>query len=298
MDAAIPDRAASLLHSARNRCGVRQQRTTGLNIMEPKPHQWWRDHASTLLGYFQQHAQSAGGPWRVNERIARHFVELLEHPDLSEAELKVLQAMLGTRDAREGTGWYEFKSIAASWIDQSLQSRSPEALDAYAHGFHATTDPIFLASVRACLVESGEVLALVLYHAEPGERRFRLLTTFEGFEAFVATLRPRACLMVFKNRQLPIRGCVDDHFIAHVLESISDGAAWLAVPLAPTLIAGEVEFFQHANGTRAAALLSELLARHGKDLAVGPDPHPLERGDDVVSGIVPHTDGRVLIGIY
>lgn len=264
--------------------------------MESRPDEWWRSRAATLLGYFQHHGELQGGRWCTNERIARQFIELLERTEPDTADLLAFQEMLRTRDVRDGTGWDEFRRLAAYWLDQSFQSRSPDVLDARANGYRATTDAGFLADVRDWVSASGDLLVLTLHHAEPGDRGLRLLTTFEAFEAFVAGLRPRTGLLVFRDRQLPIRGCVDDEFTSRVLGSIPDGAAWLVVPLMPTLVAGDFQLFHHGEGTTAEELRSELLGRRGKDVAVGLDPQ--KSGAAVASAVVPDTDGRTLLGIY
>lgn len=266
--------------------------------MDSTPLESWRQRSTTLLRYFQHHAEAQGGLWLTNEFIVRQFLVLLETPDPSEADLQVMQTMLGRSDLHDGTAWYEFKSMAANWLDQCWQRRYPSSREASANGYYPTTSEVFRARVREWLVASSEVLVAALYHASPGDKQFRLLTTFDEFEKFVEILHPRTGVIVFKHHELTNRGRADDHLIAHAFESIPDSTAWLAVPLEPTLIAGDIQLFQHAHGAAKDTLRTQLLGYQGKHFAVGRYPDNWQSRDATIAAVVPDAKGHALLGIY
>ena len=91
------------------------------------------------------------------------------------------------------------------------------------------TDSEFLSTVELWLRSQPEILALIRYSHAAGNREFRLFTSFDDFSEASHQLPHLACVTVFRQPQLPIRGVVDDAFIARCLQSIPDGLEYLVI---------------------------------------------------------------------
>src|SRR4051812_2272449 len=83
--------------------------------------------------------------------------------------------------------------------------------------------PAFLDRVAAWIQASGEVLVVIRYLRAAGAKDFALSHSRVDFEALVAAMPVGADIEVFRDPQLPMRGTVDEAFIASALEAISDG---------------------------------------------------------------------------
>lgn len=91
--------------------------------------------------------------------------------------------------------------------------------------------PAFLNRVAGWIQRSGEVLVVIRYLRAGGAKDFALCRTRESFEALVAAMPVGADIEVFRDPQLPLRGTVDEAFIAWALDAIPDGEESLVVTM-------------------------------------------------------------------
>ncbi len=121
----------------------------------------------------------------------------------------------------------------------------------------------------------------------------------EAFKGRLQELRPRTCITVFRDQQLPLRGRVNEEFTRHALELVPDGTEFLIVALQKTAI-GAASWFCEAAGESHGELVKELRGPnfYGKQVALGPYPPWLDDTNAVISAVVPDEDGIVTAGIY
>lgn len=104
-------------------------------------------------------------------------------------------------------------------------------------------------------------------------------------------------MTVFRERQLPWRGCVDDEFIGKCLNSVQAGSEFLVVATAPRT-AGNQSWFHHEAGESHEELREVLEGLRGEAVAVGEYPPWLEHSLNVISACVPEQDGSIRAGVY
>jgi len=113
----------------------------------------------------------------------------------------------------------------------------------------------------------------------------------------VQTLPPDTCIIAFRQPQLPIRGVVDDGFIARCISSIPDGAEFLVVELIRRAH-GQASWFHRGEDTSHTELLDILESSRGVPVAAGLYPTWFEDAEDVISAVVPDEHGVVTTGVY
>ncbi len=145
----------------------------------------------------------------------------------------------------------------------------------------------------------GEVLALFRFHAAAGSISFEFFVSLDDFNNRLSELQPRTSVIVFGERQIPLRGVVDEAFISAARQSIADGSDWIVVRLTQ-ITAGSQSWFHHTGDNSHGELESELRAEFcwGEMVAFGPEPDWFEDTDTVISAVTPETDGTVRVGVY
>jgi len=161
----------------------------------------------------------------------------------------------------------------------------------------STTDKGFLRTVENWLHLQTEVLLLIRYSRAAGSKSFEFFTSFNHLRERLEALPPQTSVTVFRERQLPLRGCVDDELIGKCLNSVQDGSEFLVVETVLTT-AGNQSWFHHAAGESLEELRDALEGLRGKSVAVGEYPPWLEESLNVISAYVPKQDGRVTAGVY
>jgi hypothetical protein len=161
----------------------------------------------------------------------------------------------------------------------------------------STADVGFLRSLESWLREQPEILILMRYSSAAGSKDWEFFSSFSKLHDRLRGLQARTSVIAFRKRQLPLRGVVDDNFIAHCLRSIPDGTEYLLVETVPS-IAGKASWFHDAAGMSHSELRQDLEDSRGLPVAVGPYPDWFKDSDDVISAIVPDKDGAVVLGIY
>jgi hypothetical protein len=163
---------------------------------------------------------------------------------------------------------------------------------------HASaTDPRFLGTLESWLNSLPEILVLIRYSAAAGNKDFGLFSSFGVLSGRIRQLPPSTSIVAFRQPQLPLRGLVDEGFIASCLSFIPDGSEFLVLE-ATRRAYGERSWVHWDAGESHAELREALEDSLGTPVAVGPYPPWLEDTGDVVSAIVPDVNGIVRVGVY
>jgi hypothetical protein len=160
-----------------------------------------------------------------------------------------------------------------------------------------TTDPKFLGTLESWFQSQPEILALIRIRCGAGAKDFEFFPSYEALKNRIRELSPGTCITVFKQPQLPLRGVVDDNFIAKCLSNIPDGSEYLIVETKLT-IAGRASWFHYGSDVSHATLREDLEESRGIPVAVGLYPPALDDTNDVIHAIVPDEDGVVRAGPY
>jgi hypothetical protein len=155
----------------------------------------------------------------------------------------------------------------------------------------------FLAQASRWIAETGEILALIRYSHAAGSKDFEFFSSADAFRDRLNGLAPRTCITVFRKRQLPLRGTVNDDFIRQALQLIPENQEYLIVGL-ERVTYGTQSWHPKAAGESHEELADDLRDFQGNPVAVGPYPPWLEDNDEVVSAVIPNSDGSVTTGVY
>jgi hypothetical protein len=164
-------------------------------------------------------------------------------------------------------------------------------------GLTPTTDGEFLRTLEEWLRGQSEVLMLIRYSRAAGHKSFEYFTAFDRLRERLGELKPETSVIAFRQRQLPLRGLVDEGFIGRCLNSIRDGSEFLVVETVPSTT-GPARWFHDEAGESLDELRETLEGLRGKRVAVGEYPPWLEDSLDVISAYVPDQDGNVRAGVY
>lgn len=164
-------------------------------------------------------------------------------------------------------------------------------------GYPSTNDPRFRSTLEAWFRTRPEILVLFRYSQAAGSKDFEFYQSFRGLMDRVQTLPPDTCIIAFRQPQLPIRGVVDDGFIARCISSIPDGAEFLVVELIRRA-RGQASWFHRGEDTSHTELLDILESSRGVPVAAGLYPTWFEDAEDVISAVVPDEHGVVTTGVY
>lgn len=159
----------------------------------------------------------------------------------------------------------------------------------------ATTDVKFLETLENCFRSQSEVLIEIRYRYGAGSRDFELLPSFRALSDRIDKLPAGAYVTAFRKPQLPLRGVVDDKFVAKCLENIPDGSEYLVAETVRRVY-GRYSFFYFATGESHGELRDHLEGCRGAPVAAGLHPPVLEESVDVITAVVPDPDGVVRAG--
>ena len=171
-------------------------------------------------------------------------------------------------------------------------SRAP-SMDNYP----STKDAQFLRTLKSWLDTHAEVLLMIRYSGAAGSKRFEFFRSFREIAERMQELPPRTSVICFREPQLPLRGVVDDEFIAECLSRIPDGSEYLVVETTRRVY-GQASWFHHGAGESHAELSEELEDARGRPVAAGAYPPWLYDTEDVISAVVPDADGTPRSGVY
>src|SRR5689334_10954464 len=97
----------------------------------------------------------------------------------------------------------------------------------------SATDPGFLGTLESWLSRLPEILVLIRYSAAAGSKDFEFFSSFGVLSNRIHQLPPRTSIIAFRQPQLPLRGVVDEGFIADCLSRVPDGSEFLVLEIAP-----------------------------------------------------------------
>jgi hypothetical protein len=130
--------------------------------------------------------------------------------------------------------------------------------------------PTFLDRVTDWIERAGEVLVILRYLRAAGAKDFALCRTRSEIEDLIDSVPRGTDIEVFRDRQCPIRGVVDDAFIRSALDSLPDGQEYLLMT-SETRPGSKISRFGEIGGSQAELResLSELM---GAEVALGRCP--------------------------
>jgi hypothetical protein len=161
----------------------------------------------------------------------------------------------------------------------------------------STSDPIFLDTLKAWLQAEGEILLLSRFAYAAGNREFEFFCDFPSLEERLNQLPKSTSVIAFRQRQLPIRGIVDDSFIERCLKEIPESADY-ALTETVKRVYGKRSWFHHGGGRSHADLREDLEESRGTPVAVGVETPWFNDTENVISAYVPDQNGCVKVGSY
>ena len=161
----------------------------------------------------------------------------------------------------------------------------------------STANPNFCMTLKSWLETQSEILVLIRYSHSAGAKDFEFHNSFEALSKRLTSLPGRACVTAFKQRQLPIRGVVDNDFIAQCLNQIPEGSEYLVLDSERT-VRDQYSHFYWTAGETHAELREELLDLRNRRIAVGMYPPWLYDNEEVISGVMPDENGETMTGAY
>jgi len=190
------------------------------------------------------------------------------------------------------SNWFVLVVIAAGAILTVIGAveESPPTLP-------SITDRKFLKTLEDWLHGQSEVMILIRYSREAGNKSFEFFTSFATLRERLARLKAETSVTVFRKPQLPLRGRVDLEFIGKCLSLIPPGWEFLVLETDPRM-ATQQWLFHHEAGDSLDELHQVLEGLRGRLVAVGEYPQWVKDSADVISAYVPHRDGTVKAGIY
>ena len=150
--------------------------------------------------------------------------------------------------------------------------------------------PAFLDRVATWIEATGEVLVVLRYLRAAGAKDFALCRTRQEFESLVSSARRGTDICVFRDRQLPLRGVVDEAFVELALRSIADEDDFIL--LTTEVRPGPWISLSGDIGLSHAELRESLAELMGADVALGRWPDYLcDDHDGLVSAAKDGIDG-------
>jgi hypothetical protein len=165
----------------------------------------------------------------------------------------------------------------------------------------STSDPLFLEKVERWFSEREEILALFQYSRAGGSKDWFLLRSIKELTHRLRELRPQSRVTLFRERQLPLRGVVDDALIGEALGLMPDGSEYLLLNLERKRYDSKGVGFEWSDfdaDTSHEELSQELNTRRGECVAIGPYPPWLDDNEDVLVAIKPDNHGMLTLGVY
>jgi hypothetical protein len=161
----------------------------------------------------------------------------------------------------------------------------------------ASGDQRFLATLEDWLRSQPEILVLIRYSHAAGSKDFEFFTSFDTLLNRIRQLPSLTSIVAFRQRQLPLRGIVDDSFITSCMTHVPNGSEYLVVE-ATRRTYGRESWFHWEAGDSHDELRLELEGLRGCLVAAGLYPPWLQDTDDVISAVVPDEQGVARAGIY
>ena len=180
-------------------------------------------------------------------------------------------------------------------LDTWSRGRSTAALGDMSE--RSTTDLSFERDAGELLTDVGEIGCVFRFSHSAGERSYEFFRDIESFRHRLRDLPPSTSVILFRDRQLALRGVVDDAFVAKAKQSVA-GRHWTIARTSPITM-GSQSWFHNTDGDALEELEEELRDTYcwGQPVAVGEEPswHDPRR---TIEALVPGPDGTVKRGVY
>lgn len=162
----------------------------------------------------------------------------------------------------------------------------------------STTDTTFAENAARVLCKTGEIACVIRFSHAAGNRSFEFFENINSFKNRLLDLPPKTSVVLFHEKQFPIRGVVDEALLNRAIVTLPDGEYW-TLTRTSLITEGNQSWYHVIDGNSLAELENELRDSWfwGHPVALGPEPdwHDLERTEEA---IVPSENGEVLRGIY
>lgn len=162
----------------------------------------------------------------------------------------------------------------------------------------SANDSIFLSTVEAWLKQQGEVGALIHFSSAGGAKSFEFFYSLQEFKARLNELPSKTWIDVFEDKQLPLRGKVDEQFIDLALREIPEHENGNLVTGLDLATYGAASWHHFLWGNDLEDLRENLEFCRDQRVAVGIFPWWIDNPSQIVSAIVPEADGSLIVGIY
>src|ERR1700740_109882 len=97
----------------------------------------------------------------------------------------------------------------------------------------STADHKFLQTLKEWLAGQSEILVEIEFSRAGGSKSFEFFSSFAALSERLRPLGQQTRVTAFRRSQLPLRGFVDDEFIARCLSNIPEGREFLVVETVP-----------------------------------------------------------------
>jgi hypothetical protein len=129
------------------------------------------------------------------------------------------------------------------------------------------TDDVVRKTLTDWFEPSGELFVELHLPHSGGSGFFYILSTFADYLDLMMKAKPGAVSFVLRDRQFPLRGVIDDVFIANTLEHVDDGEYYMIIePLKYPL-----QFDVLGDGNTHSELKNDLETLRGKEVWAGLD---------------------------
>jgi hypothetical protein len=155
----------------------------------------------------------------------------------------------------------------------------------------------FLNEMQDWFKHSSEILVLIRFSRAGGSKSFEFFSSLGALRDRLSSLPPQTNAIAFREPQLQLRGIVDDAFIDWGITAIPNGCEFVVVETVRRQ-QGSYSWFDDTAGESHIELREALERSRGKPVAVGKYPPWTEDSSNVISCVVPDTDGVITPGVY
>jgi hypothetical protein len=153
----------------------------------------------------------------------------------------------------------------------------------------------FLNTVREWFLAQNDIFVVARYSATAGVREYYWFKHFDKFHAQLKSFPPQADVIIFRDKQFPLRGTVDDALIRQALVLIpEDTEASIANMVQPP----DTSIYLWGCDNHAE-ILETLHDIRGENAAIGLyPPWHMDDNEKMISALVPLPDGTLKRGVY
>ena len=152
----------------------------------------------------------------------------------------------------------------------------------------------FLNQIKDWINLNGEIFVVIRYSHSAGARYYIIVNSFDEFRDLVAKLPTKANVIVFRQKQLPIRGQANNTLREQALDEIQD-----AEYLLTSRGSYNPRALTSAEGVGQQEFIVDFEDFRGKSVAIGKMPFWNQAdNENMVSALVPLPDGSIEVGVY